>query len=58
MTPMAIRDPFVVANGQAYVMIPHRRVKGAVMVNAPNLSARIPDTIRPTPDPAFAMESR
>ena len=53
---MAMKDPFVVANGQTYVMIAHRRVSGQVTVNAPNLSARIPDEIRPKPAPAFAME--
>jgi len=58
MIPIAMRDSFVVANGQTYVMIAHRRVSGAITVNAPTLSARIPDKIRPKPDPAFAMASK
>ena len=58
MIPIAMRDSFVVANGQTYVMIAHRKVNGAITVNAPILSARIPDEIRPKPDPAFAMASR
>jgi len=58
MIPIAMREPFVVANGQMYVMIAHRRVNGAITVNAPTLSARIPDEIRPRPDPAFAMASK
>jgi len=56
MIAMTMRDSFVVANGQIYVMIAHRRVSGAATVNAPSLSARIPDEKRPKPDPAFAME--
>ena len=58
MTAMATSDPFVVANGQTYVMIAQSRVGGAITVNGPNLSAKNPDDIRPKPDPAFAMETR
>lgn len=58
MIPTAIRAPFVVASGQMYAITAHKRVKGPVTVNAPNLSLRIPDDIRPKPDPAFAMETR
>jgi len=58
MTAMAMRDPFVIANGQTYVTIAHSRVNGPVTVSGPNLSAEIPDNIRPKPDPAFAMETR
>jgi len=58
MTAMATRDPFVVANGQTYVMIAHSRDGGAITVSGPNLSAKIPDDIRPKPDPAFAKEMR
>ena len=45
---MTIRDPFVVANGQMYVMTAHRMVNGVVTVSTPNFSARIPDVTRPT----------
>lgn len=58
MIAMAMSDPFVVANGQTNVTIPHIRVNGVVTVSAPNLSARSPDEIRPKPDPALAMESK
>ena len=58
MTAMATSGPFVVANGQTYVIIAHSRVGGAITVKGPNLSARNPDDIRPNPDPAFAKETR
>jgi len=54
-----MRDPFVVANGQKYVvMITHRRVNGVATVNIPTLSAWITDKTRPKLDSAFVMESK
>ena len=58
MIEMATRTPFDVANDQTYVMIAHSRVSGAVTVSGPSLSAKYPDDIRPTPDPAFAMRTK
>ena len=58
MIAIATNDPFVVTNGQTYVMIAHSMDGGAITVSGPNLSAKTPDDIRPKPDPAFAMETR
>ena len=55
---IATKPPFVVTNGQRYVMTAHRRDIGAVTVSTPYLSARIPEKTRPKPDPALAMETR
>ena len=58
MIPMTMKDPFVVASGQVYVIIAHTRVNGADTFSAPNLSPSNPDATRPKPDAAFVMESK
>ena len=56
--PIAMKAPFVVANGQRQVTTAHERVSGPRTVIAPNLSLKLPDAIRPKLDMAFAMETR